>query len=463
LTHRSSTSNKAEAAAAVVGAGAIPEEAGADSLALPNSARDIRGKRGLKFVEAGKYVEQELMDRQKEERRVRFGFSSGRNAPEMIEEKDASSSTSASSLLTAPAADEGLVPELEWWDEAFLPKEKREARKATAAQSFASAAVLVDDEDINNCRRLLDVANCKTFNLVQHPVAIKALGGDKPEVPLPMYLTKKEQKRIRKTRRQQAEQERRDKQMMGLIPAPEPKFKLSNFMKILGDQAVADPSKVEARVMQQVRQREIAHEMRNLAAKLTPAQRREKQIRKAQEAASTLRQITVAAFCVKSLANPRHRFKVDMNAQQHYLTGTVVLCPTDSLNLVYVEGGPKGIRKFTRLMLHRIDWDEVAEDVVPKDSEKEGGDDDDDDDDDDDEEDDEDSDDDDDEGGKPSNVRAASLNRCELVWQGVTAKRLFSGLKFVEVKSRQSGRNLLEEKSLAHFWDSTESTLSPQS
>jgi len=41
-------------------------------------------------------------------------------------------------------------------------------------------------------------------------------------------------------------------QMMGLIQPPEPKFKLSNFMKVLGDQAVADPSKVEQRVMQQV-------------------------------------------------------------------------------------------------------------------------------------------------------------------------------------------------------------------
>ncbi len=50
---------------------------------------------------------------------------------------------------------------------------------------------------------------------------------------------------------------------MGLIAPPEPKFKLSNFMKVLGDQAVADPSKVEQRVMQQMRQRQLNHEMRN--------------------------------------------------------------------------------------------------------------------------------------------------------------------------------------------------------
>ena len=44
--------------------------------------------------------------------------------------------------------------------------------------------------------------------------------------------------------------------LMGLIPPAEPKFKLSNFMKVLGEQAVADPSKVEMRVVQQMQQRQ---------------------------------------------------------------------------------------------------------------------------------------------------------------------------------------------------------------
>jgi pre-mRNA processing factor 3 (PRP3) len=54
-----------------------------------------------------------------------------------------------------------------------------------------------------------------------------------------MYLTKKERKRIRKTAREERERDKRDKMMMDLLPAPEPKFKLSNFMKVLGDQAIA--------------------------------------------------------------------------------------------------------------------------------------------------------------------------------------------------------------------------------
>jgi U4/U6 small nuclear ribonucleoprotein PRP3 len=41
-------------------------------------------------------------------------------------------------------------------------------------------------------------------------------------------------------------------------------------MKVLGDQAVADPSKIEKKVMEQVQARVTNHEMRNLARKLTP-------------------------------------------------------------------------------------------------------------------------------------------------------------------------------------------------
>jgi U4/U6 small nuclear ribonucleoprotein PRP3 len=93
---------------------------------------------------------------------------------------------------------------------------------------------------------------------------------------------------------QERELEKRDKIMMGLIEPPEPKFKLSNFMKVLGDQAVADPSKVEQRVLLQMRQRQLNHEMRNQARKLTPQERREKKRKKLQE--DTSREVHVAVF-----------------------------------------------------------------------------------------------------------------------------------------------------------------------
>lgn len=167
-----------------------------------------------------------------------------------------------------------------------------------------------------------------------------------------MFLTKKERKRIRKKAREEREQEKRDKMLMGLIPPVEPKFKLSNFMKVLGDQAVADPSKVEMKVLQQMRQRQLSHETRNQEAKLTPKERREKKLRKLQE--DTSKQVQVALFRIQDFSHGKHRFKVDVNAQQYFLSGIVLLSADKSAPaVIVVEGGPKGIRKFARLMLNR--------------------------------------------------------------------------------------------------------------
>ena len=164
---------------------------------------------------------------------------------------------------------------------------------------------------------------------------------------------------MRTQKRMAVENERRDKQMMGLIPAPEPKFKLSNFMKILGDEAIADPSVVEQKVIEQMRQRELRHEMDNLARKLTPAQRYEKRVGKIKAAVVKAREVNVAVFSVSDMFDPRLRYKVDINAAKWLLTGTVLLCEEGRVNMVLVEGGPRAIKRFTRLMLHRVKWGSV--------------------------------------------------------------------------------------------------------
>ena len=63
-----------------------------------------------------------------------------------------------------------------------------------------------------------------------------------------------------------------------------------------------------------------AHEAANAARKLTPEARREKTIRKLKE--DTSLGVHVAVFRVKELKNPQKKYKVDINAQQLYLTGT---------------------------------------------------------------------------------------------------------------------------------------------
>lgn len=73
------------------------------------------------------------------------------------------------------------------------------------------------------------------------------------------------------------------------------------MMRVLADQAVADPSAIEKKVREQVAQREKNHEMRNLARKLTPEERREKNLRKIKEDAAG--DIHVALFKYAALSH----------------------------------------------------------------------------------------------------------------------------------------------------------------
>lgn len=43
--------------------------------------------------------------------------------------------------------------------------------------------------------------------------------------------------------------------------------------------------------------------------------------------------------------------------------------------------------------------------------------------------------------------------RCDLLWQGILPKRLFTGFKFQEVKSSSAAKKLLEGKNVSHYWD----------
>ena len=419
---------------------------GVDERIRANPIREMRAKKALKFVEAGSYLQQAEELRQKEERKAVAGYTSGRKIIERGERGEgegegegegADGDGAGGSVFVVPsAADSGVVPAVEWWDEAFLPKELRELRR----RSVAAAAG--DDSS------LLDIAHAKTHRYVQHPPCIKPLGGEKPSMPLPMFLTLKERKRIRKNKRAVKEQEKRDKIVMGLLPPPEPKFKLSNFMKLLGEQAVADPSKIEMRVVQQVRKRQLDHEMANHERRLTPAQRREKTVRRLQE--DTSKQVHVAVFSIRDFSNNRHRFKVDVNAQQLYLSGIVLLIAEKGApSVVVVEGGPRAVRKYTNLMTRRIRWSDMAE----EEEEEEGG-----------------------EGegggaggsaaddGADSDVEYAAdsagapagaegENGCSLAWTGVVAKRSFTGFRFQECRSCPAARKALETKAVAHYFD----------
>ena len=100
--------------------------------------------------------------------------------------------------------------------------------------------------------------------------------------------------------------------------------------------------------------RKADHEAANAQRKLTPAQKKAKNCRKLQE--DTSAGVSVAVYRVKNLQNPAKKWKLEKNASQLFMSGTVVLY--QDVNIVVVEGGPKQLKKYRQLMLKRVKWSE---------------------------------------------------------------------------------------------------------
>lgn len=171
----------------------------------------------------------------------------------------------------------------------------------------------------------------------------------------PVFLTKQERKKLRRQNRREAWKEEQEKIRLGLNTAPEPKLRIANLMRALGNEAVQDPTKIESHVREQMAKRQKAHQDANNARKLTADQKREKKIRKIKE--DTSGGVSVSVYRIRELFKfQAKKYKVEMNAKQLQMTGVVGLFRDCSV--VVVEGGPNQQKKFRRLMLHRIKWDE---------------------------------------------------------------------------------------------------------
>eukprot|EP00814_Leptocylindrus_danicus_P019297 CAMPEP_0116013960 /NCGR_PEP_ID=MMETSP0321-20121206/6016_1 /TAXON_ID=163516 /ORGANISM="Leptocylindrus danicus var. danicus, Strain B650" /LENGTH=581 /DNA_ID=CAMNT_0003483567 /DNA_START=216 /DNA_END=1961 /DNA_ORIENTATION=+ len=420
-----------------------------------------RSHRPLTFVEPGVYIKKGERKREKQENAKKAGFVSGRKEGTFVKSagiadinvNDAPVISETQNLALVPRADVSLgnMPiAVEWYDMEFLPNKLRKQIASAESASFmaahqnklkmrsGSSSTEQQENLLRNVEKFSSIEHCKTFQLVQHPVPVKPLyaldpAAQKPKVAT-LHLTKKELKRQRKLRRAEKQRDLQDQQALGLIPPPEPRLTMANFMQVLGDQAVIDPSKIEAVVAEKVAARRLKHEQMNLERKLTPKERAEKRRSKfAQE--DTSKGVSCALFCVKDMSHPYHRAKVDLNAQQWSLSGGVVEVSND-LSLVIVEGGVRGIKKFVRLMTVRTKWIGMGGDVddaneISSDEEME------------------------DEEEKVTH-KFNPNNYCELVWQGINPKRLFNGFLFQMCSSTVAARKVLEAKGVAHFWDQVE-------
>ncbi|KAF1335476.1 U4/u6 small nuclear ribonucleoprotein prp3, partial [Globisporangium splendens] len=407
--------------------------------------RETRGAKSFQFVTHGTYIKQAEQVRAREAKKMLAGFTSGRNPRGYQKESivpvdeaanadtDATSKDAAATSMElydvdVPMKPESQTPDVEWWDVEYLPKDKRANVDKFGLIKIKSRK---ENPEITVTYTEMKIKYCGTMHVIEHPARVASIvKKDEAPVVLPLMLTAAERKKIRRQNRADREKEKQDKIALGLLPPPEPKVKLSNMMRVLADQAVADPSAIERKVRQQVAQREKNHEMRNLARKLTPEERREKKLRKIKEDAAG--DIHVAVFKVPDLSNPQHRFKVDVNAQQFHLTGGVLICKEDNLNMVVVEGGKKAIKHYTRLLTKRIHWLTSSE---HDDSDNESGNDDDDD-------------------------AESKGNGCKPVWQGVVARKAFTTFRFQECRTAATARKVMEAKGVVHYWDLVEKSTS---
>uniref|UniRef100_A0A673M951 U4/U6 small nuclear ribonucleoprotein Prp3 n=1 Tax=Sinocyclocheilus rhinocerous TaxID=307959 RepID=A0A673M951_9TELE len=354
-----------------------------DTRVAINSAQ--RAKRGFRFHEQGRF--------EKIAQRIRTKAQLEKLQMEIAQAaKKTGIQASTKLALIAPKKElgEGEIPQIEWWDSYILP-----------FHIDLSAHTNFDEVEMHG-----------VTNLVEHPIQMAPLVDTDKPVTLGVYLTKKEQKKLRRQTRREAQKELQEKVRLGLMPPPEPKVRISNLMRVLGTEAVQDPTKVEAHVRAQMAKRQKAHEEANAARKLTAEQRKEKKVKKLKEDLS--HGVHIAVYRIRNLHNPAKKFKVEANANQLYLTGTVVL--HRDVNIVVVEGGPKAQKKFKRLMLNRIKWDEPN-------SKR-----------------------DDDEGSRKN-------NKCTLVWEGTAKERSYGEVKFKQCPTESMAREHFKKHGTEHYWD----------
>lgn len=280
-----------------------------------------RKSRQLLFNQKGKFMAQAEALRQQE--RIE---QMAKEMQEQARKKAIEEATEKSFLVPAP-------PEIEWWDEGLVTGGNYDNLEAA--------------DKIN-----MDVIT----RYVQHPVLLSAPQDANVPAPKAMYLTKQEQKKVRRQRRMADHKEEQAKIRLGLKPPPPPKVKKSNLMRVLGNEAVKDPTAVEARVNREIAQRAADHDVANTERQLTREQRLEK-LAAQQETDATLG-IKILVFKIDNLSYGKHRFQINKNAEQQALTGITVFHP--KMNLVIVEGGIHSVNAYKKLMLNRVKWTENA-------------------------------------------------------------------------------------------------------
>ena len=330
------------------------------------------------------------------------------------------------------------IPDIEWWDAAITTPH---TPQPIASPSSSSPGITVKPASITS--------------YIYHPKPTEALLPYILPPPKPIILTLRERKKLKRRAKLDKVKEQQQMQRQGLIPPPPPKLRLSNLMDVLVRESVAEPSEMERRVREEVRERQERHERTNKERELTTEQKKEKAKRKMRErtaAEGGLIGTLVAVYAVRrGLASRRVRYLLDVNTAQCNLNGLAVMVrqsgegaasggsedERNGVSVVVVEGGPKGHRRFRRLLLHRIDWKRESERIDGQDDSMDTADNSSDDSDDD----------------EPLLAGEGNSRECVCVWRGVVVKGVFVGFKLEVCRSALQGRKVFGKAGVEQYWD----------
>lgn len=370
------------------------------SLMSQKTERQMRRKQAaLSFVPQGKYLHQgERIRQEYEEKQAKLRAEE--EARRREEERKQRELAKYGEIGIAPT--DGIInernirpsrpPIVEWWDEPLL--------SSVNISSYADFLANIDQDTTTQTVKYPQAIT----HYIQHPVLLSSPDvTDKQTPTLKLHLTKKETKRLRKNARAERLKEKQDRIRLGLDPAPPPKVKLSNLMSVLTNESISNPTLIEQRVRQEVAERQRIHEQTNQDRKLTREQRQEK--REAQTARSiNLHGMYMSVFKLNCpLFDRRQRFKVGKNAQQLLLKGIAVSVGLPkkqedkkekgssedqqqkqqqleqqsiteqgkAFTLIIVQGSETKVRKYERLLMHRINWKEATPIEQDEDEEEE--------------------------------------------------------------------------------------------
>ncbi|KAL3237407.1 U4/U6-U5 snRNP complex subunit PRP3 [Nakaseomyces bracarensis] len=344
-------------------------------ISLPVDKVHRRYRRGLKFFNKGEIsakaeeeraqliAEKERADKERDEREEER-----RREEELIQERIKKGELPDSSLGEDNYFLRYESTLYEWWDEEYL-NDKGEILPKYKAEYPVTPDSEYDSDDHNGSEKWMknedEDESPPSLRYVQHPVLVRI---EEAPTTSRVYLTKDEQKKIRRKNRRHAREEQQARIKLGLEPKPETKVKLKNMMNVLdNNQNITDPTSWEKTVREQVEERRKKHLEMNKQRHLNAVEAKKKKA-VVTPSSSPGTGVHCKAFFFGSLVHPKIRYKLNMNSKQLGLKGVCLRVHDDGPGIIVVVGTEKSTKFYQKLVLSRIKW---KEDFMLKNKEEE--------------------------------------------------------------------------------------------